>query len=288
MSPMERYILTGQEMMDLNLFAEVVHQLQMDYMAGPLRNSSQDFDTRKLRLLDLLQLFTHAKCSDPKDSIFALHHMSVDLADLKVDYVQDVFELYFAVAKHYLTQDDLPILLDCAASRQDADHSLVASLAQVEGRLLQPSWMPDWTRSISEHSRHGKESYPNPIEPGRLGVYRDRITLTEKRSLLLEGRIVSPCSGSCNGVLPAKGSSSECAYCEIGLSYGAWGRRCMSFSASFVFLTGVELVLALIQFGPASSQQAKYSLLSTMDTERIGGAWDIEGLHAERQSFELM
>jgi hypothetical protein len=289
-----RLILTGDQVMNLDHFADAVHRLSLSYMAGPLREwrlvENGSYDIRSNRgveysthsghephpqqsrsLLSLLQLYTRARCSDPQDHVYALINLSTDLTDFEVDYTENVPETYYRVAMRYLGEADLPILLDCAASREPDKH--------------RPSWVPDWSRPISYGSRHGPGSYPSPIDQGRFGYYRDKVHVSPSGGLVLEGRVADHCRFYGLSTKKACGRAS-CFYCR--LVDGLTGLGYAQIKASVVFLQGVKIFFIAEEITTNSSSLRNFGLVTSRDIELCGRDWEAEAASClTKESFEL-
>ena len=258
----------------------IVHHYNIEHIASPLRNWLLR-GPKGQPLLTLLQLHSRAECSDPRDRVYALHNLSTDLADLKVDYTQDASGVFYRVATNYLESLNLSVLLDCAASRK---HFPRQEPGQTSDGLVMPSWVPNWASQISGNSRHGSSPYPNPKEKGDFGVYEGKLLLTTNRDLVLEGWIFDYCDQ-----YPPKGHKIvHCFYCDLATHHTYWGHGVAGAKASFAFLPGVSVFFALREIHPQSSSRRKFNLCSSMGiTTRTERVWDIENSDYERVIFEL-
>jgi hypothetical protein len=85
------------------------------------------------RNLDLIALLTSCRscdASDIRDKIYALLAIANDGHEIEVDYKKSIAEVYTDLAAHFIVRDrNLDIL----------------GLANLESKMLLPSWVPDWT-----------------------------------------------------------------------------------------------------------------------------------------------
>lgn len=84
-------------------------------------------------LLENLDLYATAQCSDPRDIIYSLLSISRDKADFRVDYTQDIVSVCTGVAKIY-AQKGLLLNILARAMKNPSPQSLSDW----------PTWLPDW------------------------------------------------------------------------------------------------------------------------------------------------
>ncbi len=92
--------------------------------------------TLKPPLLELVVNNRFAKCSDPRDRIFALLGISrgTALSDLPPDYTETVVETYLRAARYFIATGDGAALLNQATTLH-RKHNI-------------PSWVPDWDAPV--------------------------------------------------------------------------------------------------------------------------------------------
>lgn len=89
-------------------------------------------------LLDNLDRFERKDCSDPVDRVYALLSISADANSFEVDYSKDMFDVYTAVARHYVASGLIGKILDRA---------VIKGAPNTNNGL--PSWVPDWSNTLN-------------------------------------------------------------------------------------------------------------------------------------------
>ena len=135
----KRTIWIGSKKIPWNNFCAVVERLKIVKPSSPLHTDHAASFLRganpKYSLLQNLLVWSHAKCGDPRDRIYALLSISDDEASFDVDYSIDTETLYYRIAKHIVQSGppgSLETLLFNAILHPQCDDSDL------------PTWVPDW------------------------------------------------------------------------------------------------------------------------------------------------
>ncbi|KAH6675372.1 heterokaryon incompatibility protein-domain-containing protein [Plectosphaerella plurivora] len=92
---------------------------------------------REHSFLDLLDQGRKFNCADPRDRVFAIRSMAADVdrsfgTNVKVDYTHTMTQVYQDVLLRYV--------------EHSKSTNILASCENTGGKLVMPSWVPDWTR----------------------------------------------------------------------------------------------------------------------------------------------
>jgi len=93
-------------------------------------------------LLDNLNHYSGALCSQPSDAVFALLGISSDRENFTIDYARDFADVYAEVLSKYSMQIVWPLILKCVVERRDGMSC---------GNEL-PWWIPDWRFPITQET----------------------------------------------------------------------------------------------------------------------------------------
>lgn len=133
-------------------------------------------------LLENLQLFAHAECSEPRDRIYALLSISTDVGQISIqpDYTENVEAIYYGHARQILKNQTSAFKLLVFAAMRRCSKGSTAGM---------PSWVPEWRlrpRTLLDARREEVERYDFNGECS--------VREIQDRRLRLDGWILSTCS----------------------------------------------------------------------------------------------
>ncbi|KAK5730505.1 hypothetical protein LTR15_000442 [Elasticomyces elasticus] len=166
-APHNRLMCIGAFVIAGDRFERALSDMQCVGHAPALERAEQ----QQKSLVHNLQLYGKARCSDPRDYIYALVSISMERKSMAVDYGISAEELYLSFARNNVGV----ALLAAAASRHDKPY--MESL---------PSWVPDW--QVAPRYRPGL-----PIDPVMqcfapvLGSNHFKMDSSDPGLLLVEG-----------------------------------------------------------------------------------------------------
>ncbi|KAK4890222.1 hypothetical protein LTR27_011104 [Elasticomyces elasticus] len=143
------------------------------------------------------------QCSQPRDFIYALLHISADTGGIPIDYAIPVEELYLAVAARMAKHSVLML-------------QALSSCATVFGSTAVPSWVPDWRTGcdeklpVREHKSTIAMLCHEIVELERSGRLPVEMSVeVNGQTLLIQGSVLQPCFP------PMHAKSEECDTCRV-------------------------------------------------------------------------
>nr|POE87390.1 heterokaryon incompatibility protein 6, or allele [Quercus suber] len=172
-----RRICLGDFMFQGRHFERALFEMRLYHRAPALERAQQ----HQRSILYNLQIYHTAKCSDPRDYVYALVSVSPERRTLAIDYSLSTYEMYFSFA----TEHAGVALLISATTRSARRTDNLAGL---------PSWIPDWRQPVRyrsifhEHTvnaflQDDDSPYDSPV---RLHPFNPKL-------LLVEGRLLTSC-----------------------------------------------------------------------------------------------